>query len=217
MKRDCVFLLADTNMKASFEGFFSRPGFQHSLKCGWIDIDPVQDIKVASGDNDPGLYTRAHELLKPYLKTHRHAVVALDAQWDGSPGAEKIRIHIENMLTINGWEVGRFVVIVIDPELEVWILQRNVHVAKEIGFYGIDDMLSDTDLLRALQEERHKPTSLKETLNAILRKKGLPITSARYKKITAHVSVSDCRDSAFLHLVEKLREWFPPDSVEGNL
>ena len=216
MKRDCVFLLADKDMKASFEGFFSRPGFHHSLKCGWIDVDPTQDMIVASGDKDPGLYTRAHEILRPFLRTHRFAVVVLDAWWTGAPKAAKIRTDMESMLSTNGWDNNRSTVIVIDPELEVWILQQNVHVAREIGFDGIDDMLSDIDLRQAWSEEHYMPMSPKETLMKILRKKNLPITSARYKKITAQVSVSDCCDSAFLQLVEKLREWFPPDSDEVN-
>lgn len=74
MKRDCVFLLADKNMRASFEGFFSRQKFHHSLGCGQIDVDPMQDLIVAAGDNDPGLFTRAHELLRPFLSSYHRAV-----------------------------------------------------------------------------------------------------------------------------------------------
>ena len=148
------------------------------------------------------------------MTTHRNAVVVLDAKWEGSPGAANIRTHIESMLSANGWGVDRFAVIVIDPELENWIWQRSIHVAKEIGFDGIDDMYSDIDLRRAWPDEQYKPTSPKETLEIILRKKRIPRSSAIYKNITAQVSVSDCRDSAFLHLVGKLREWFPPDFGE---
>jgi len=54
MKRDCVFLLADTNMRATFEGFFSRRNFHLSLGCGRINVDPMQDLIVAAGHNDIG-------------------------------------------------------------------------------------------------------------------------------------------------------------------
>ena len=37
---------------------------------------------------DPGTYTTGEELLKPFQKTHRHAVLMLDAEWDGLPGAD---------------------------------------------------------------------------------------------------------------------------------
>jgi hypothetical protein len=214
MKRDCVFLLADKNMRASFEGFFSRQGFHHSLKCGRMDIDPTQDLIVAAGDNDPGLYTRAHEILRSFINTHQHAVVVLDAKWSGSPGAADICAHIGSMLSASGWPADRFTVIVIDPELENWIWQRSIHVAKEIGFESLHDMETDIDLSRAWPDEQYKPTSPKDTLEAILRKKRIPRSSAIYKKITSQVSVSDCRDSAFLLLAGKLREWFPPDSGE---
>lgn len=217
MKRDCVFLLADKNMRASFEGFFSRQGFQQSLGCGWIDIDPMQDLIFAAGDNDPGLYTRAHELLRPFLNTHRHAVVVLDALWDGSPGAINICTHIESLLSANGWETDRCVVIVIDPELENWVWQRSIHVAREIGFDNIDEMNADVDLLNAWPEKQYKPTTPKETLETILRKKRIPRSSAIYRNITAKVSISDCRDEAFIKLIGKLREWFPPDIGEVTL
>jgi len=96
--RDCVFLLADTNMKATFEGFLDRDQFHLSLQCGIFEFNAKQDLVVASGDNDPGLYTRGHELLKPYVTTHNHAVVVLDAQWAGSPGAKVIAEHITTNL-----------------------------------------------------------------------------------------------------------------------
>jgi hypothetical protein len=217
MKRDCVFLLADKNIRASFEGFFSRHGFHNSLGCDQINIDPSQDLIVAAGDNDPGIYTRAHELLRPFLTTHRRAVVVLDAEWEGSPGAVSIRSHIESMLQVNGWEADRCVVIVIDPELENWIWQRSIHVARQIGFDSTDEMYTDTDLRLAWPDEQYKPTNPKEALEAILRKKRIPRSSAIYRNITAQVSVSDCRDNAFIQLIEKLREWFPLDSDEVTL
>jgi len=213
MKRDCVFLLADSTMRACFDGFISRENFHLSLKCGRIDIDPTYDIIVAAGDHDPGLYTRAHETLRPYLNTHHHAVVVLDAEWDGSPGTADIRMHIESMLSANGWKSDHIAVIVIDPELENWIWQRNVHVAKAIGFGSLRDLFTDTDLRNAWPEGQHKPSSPKETLITVLRKNDIPLSASIYKKITKQVSVSDCSDRAFLQLVEKLRNWFPPDSV----
>ena len=68
-------------------------------------------------------YTRAHEFLRPYQKTHRYAVIALDNAWEGSPGVEGIENNISNNMLKTGWEVNNFIVIVIDPELEAWILQ----------------------------------------------------------------------------------------------
>jgi hypothetical protein len=80
--RDCIFLLADKNMEAAFSGFFTRSEFHMSLGIREFEFDPQQDIIVEAG-NDPGVYTRAHQLISPYLKTHRYAVVVLDNAWEG--------------------------------------------------------------------------------------------------------------------------------------
>ena len=207
--RDCVFLLADKNMQATFEGFLTRRGFHQSLGCGFFSFDPLDDIVVASGDNDPGLYTRGHELLRPYQATHRHAVVVLDAEWDGSPGKDEIRARLNCEIERTGWVAERFVVIVIDPELENWIWQQSDHVAKGLGFDSLRDLMSDSDLQVAWPEGQDKPSSPKEILETLLMKKKIPRSSSIYKKITSAVSVRHCRDSAFQQLIEALQRWFP--------
>jgi hypothetical protein len=80
--RDCIFLLADKNMQAAFEGFLMRKAFHLSIGCGIFSFNPSKDIAVAAGDNDPGLYKRGHELLRTYQSTHSHAAVVLDNAWN---------------------------------------------------------------------------------------------------------------------------------------
>lgn len=121
--RDCVFLVADSHMEAAFNGFLTRPQFHRSLGTNTFDFDPKQDIIQATGRNDPGVYSSAHQYLSFYQKSHRYAVIALDNQWDGSPGVEKIEQTIAHNMLCSGWDAERFSVIVIDPELESWILQ----------------------------------------------------------------------------------------------
>jgi len=65
--RDCVFLVADSNMAAAFRGFFTRERFERSLGCGMFGFDPREDLIVDEAGSDPGVYGRAHELLRPYL------------------------------------------------------------------------------------------------------------------------------------------------------
>jgi len=210
--RDCIFLLADTNMRAAFEGYFTRQGFGQSLSCGNFDFDPYLDIVVASGDNDPGLYTRGHEILRSYQATHRHAVVVLDAEWDGSPGKEKIINHLTTQIKATGWEADRFVVIVIDPELENWIWQQSDHVAKGLGFGNRHELMADPGLRAAWPPGQAKPSSPKEIFQSLLQKRRIPRSSAIYKKITSHVSARHCQDSAFQRLADSLRSWFPPEN-----
>ncbi len=119
--KDCVFLLADLEMRAFIEGFFNRPRFHLSLGTAPFSPDVIADTQ----GNDPGIYTRAHELLRPYNNTHGRAAILLDAQWDGSPGPDAIRAHIGSNMRNSGWSEDRFIVTVIDPELETWIWQDN--------------------------------------------------------------------------------------------
>jgi hypothetical protein len=214
--RDCIFLLADKNMQAAFEGFLSRPGFYSSLGCGKFEFDPQLDLRVAAGDNDPGLYTRAHELIRPFLKTYRHAVVVLDAEWEGTPGREVITRHISEQMRTVGWEMGRFRVIVIDPELENWIWQKNDHVAKYLGFSRITEVMADPDIQKAWPAGQPKPAEPKETMEKLLQKRRIPRSSAIYKQITSQVSVQGCQDPAFQLLATTLRQWFPAEETEGN-
>lgn len=200
-------------MEAAFEGFLSRTKFHQSLGCGPFDFDPRLDIKVAAGDNDPGLYVRGHELLRPFQSSHRQAVVVLDAEWDGSPGAELIKQRLTERIRSTGWEDGTFQVIVIDPELENWIWQHNDHVASGLGFDNANALMIDADIQQAWPDDAFKPTQPKETLEAVLEKKRIPRSSAIYKKITSQVSVKRCQDGAFQELVKALRAWFPAEGA----
>lgn len=198
-------------MQAAFEGFLTRPGFCQSIRCGQFNIDPHQDIWVAAGDNDPGLFTRGHELLTPFQSSHHRAIVVLDAAWDGSPGASTIKERLSARIVSTGWQVNAFVVIVIDPELENWIWQRKDHVARQLGYGTIEALLAEDAMQQAWPNDSTKPPHPKEVLETILRKKGIPRSSAIYKKITSQVSVTGCQDGAFQELVSTLQTWFPPE------
>lgn len=211
--RDCLFLVADKNMQAAFEGFLTRPNVHQSLGCGAFEFDPRLDLVVAAGDNDPGLYTRGHELLRPYQGSHRRAIVVLDADWDGSPGAQVIIEHLTGQILSTGWPEESVRVVVIDPELENWIWQRNEHVARGLGFQRLEALMADPDFREAWPEGQTKPASPKESLELLLCKQRIPRSSAIYKRITAQVSIKHCEDAAFHSLIEALRSWFPPDAV----
>ena len=68
-KRPCVILAADSNMAATFRGYFKRERWHLSLGCAPFEIntDVGADLLVDEGGNDPGVYTKGHELLRPYV------------------------------------------------------------------------------------------------------------------------------------------------------
>ncbi|NEQ48438.1 MAG: hypothetical protein F6K00_34875 [Leptolyngbya sp. SIOISBB] len=146
--KDCVFLVADKNMEATFRGFLEREKFHLSLGVGPFDFDVIVD----SGGNDPGVYNYGHELLMPYQKTHRYAVVVLDQAWEGAPASHEIEQDIMANLTASGWTATDCTVIVIVPELEAWIWQDSPHLETAFQFnrakldVGMRDWLKENGL-----------------------------------------------------------------------
>ncbi|HOY68248.1 MAG TPA: hypothetical protein PLP29_15310 [Candidatus Ozemobacteraceae bacterium] len=196
-------------MSEALTGFLGRERFHESLGTAPFRFDPREDLVVASGDNDPGLFVRAHELLLVYQKSHRYAVVVVDAAWEGSPGAAEIRSKMTERLTANGWAADACRVIVIDPELENWIWQKNVHVARALGFETRDEMLDLVAAVSGWPEGQEKPSAPKETLETVLRRRKIPRSASLYRRITSQVSIKGCRDRAFSELLQALHTWFP--------
>jgi hypothetical protein len=194
-------------MEQLLGGFFGRTGFHRTLGCGRFDVDPAQDVIVASR-RDPEVYGLAHELLRPYLSSHARAVVMLDNAWDGSPGADAIRDEVTKRLA-GPW--AEHAVIVIDPELETWIWQDNPHVAAALGcppeFRGL------------LERSGHWPAGLakppdpKAALVHLRDRHRADRSKAVFRRLAAKISVKGCVDPAFLQLRDTLRDWFPEDTL----
>lgn len=211
--RDCVFLVADKNMEATFVGFLTRDRFYESLGIRPFDFDADRDIIVDTGGNDPGIYNRGPELIRPYQQEYHYAVIVLDNDWSGSPGVDAIERHItENMLK-TGWNWENFVVIVIDPELEVWILQDNQNVKDACRFkedISLREWLTSRQLWDANTPKSKDP---KQAIETILKTSKTPRSANIYKQIASKVSVKKCIDPAFQKLCSQLQVWFPPDRV----
>lgn len=209
--RDCVFLLPCKNTEGAFLGLLEREHFHRTLGTGLFQFDAKQDLLVAGGA-DPGVYTYGHEILRGYTQSHAHAVIVLDAEWDGSPGAAKIITDLSARMEGSGWDNGRFCVIVIEPELESWIWQDNPHVEQAFGHER------PPSLRQALIEEDrwpvavNKPPRPKEAAEWVTRRNNVKRSSSIYQQITSQVSVKHCQDPAFCSLVEVLRMWFPPEA-----
>lgn len=211
--RDCFFLVADKNMEGMLKGFFARDAFYKALRCGNFSFDAKQDLLVAHGQNDPGLYTRASEFLQPYASTHRHAVIIMDAEWDGSPGADTISYRLAEHLNTAGWVGAKGCAVVIEPELESWVWQESPHVCSAFGFNGtfsaLRDELVGKDFWRDGDAKPHRP---KEAVEWVLRKAKIGRSSAIYQQLANRVSANRCTDSAFQQMCTAFSEWFPIDT-----
>lgn len=211
-KRPCVILVADNMMVGAIKGFFSNAHWHLKLGCSPFDFDPGVDLICDSLGNDQGVYTRAHQLLRPYIASHNKAIVILDCDWNGEYRKRRadITAHIAGNLEVNGWDKGRNQVIAIDPELENWLWQgNNPNVAHALGYKG------DRPLRELLKNQGFwpdgaaKPTDPKAAAMWLQRQTKKPLSSSVYERLCAKVGLSGCVDPAFLDLRHTLLEWFP--------
>lgn len=212
-KRPCVILVADSNMAATFRGYFKRDGWHLSLGCAQFDIntDVGADLLVDEGGNDPGVYTKGHELLRPYQSSHHRALVVLDCEWDGSPGKAAIVAHITTRLVASGWAENAVKVIAIEPELENWLWQDKPQVADALRYRGgksLRQHLADNGLWPA---DAAKPPRPKEAAEWVLKQTRQPRSSAIYQKLAEHISIKGCTDDAFAQMHASLQAWFPTE------
>jgi hypothetical protein len=210
MMRELVILAADGTMAAVLRAFFERP-FHHALQCAPFDFNPTEEIFNNPLEKDGGVYRRCHEILRPYLNTHRHALVVLDQQFGSELPAEEVRDEIEQRLNANGWK-GRGAVAVIDPELEVLLWQDNHHVERALRHTGpsLREFLARDGRWPAGVA---KPPSPKEVIQALIRTNRAGPPMVVYSQIAGAVSTAGCVDPAFHHVRDLLRKWFPVGAV----
>lgn len=212
-KRPCVILVADSNMAATFRGFFKRNRWHLSLGCAAFDInaDFGADLIVDEGGNDPGVYTKGHELLRPYQRSHHCALVVLDCEWDGSPGKTSIVNDITERLVDSGWPEHAVKVIAIEPELENWLWQDKPQVAEVLRYRNgppLRQYLADHGWWPL---DQLKPPRPKEAAEWVLRQTRQPRSSAIYEQLAEKISVTGCTDQAFAEMHATLQTWFPAE------
>lgn len=217
--RDIVWLIADLECQATLFGFLERPEFHRALNCGKFRFSPREDLLRDAQGKDPGVWKRAHELLRGKHSTHHYAVIILDNAWDGSPGPAQIEADISRNMVSCGWARDRFAVIVIDPELEAWIWQDSPHVEEAFG-HARPPSLRDK-LAAVLHRESGqplwplgaaKPPDPKAAVEAVRSMYRVGPASPVFNEITSTVSVAQCQDPAFQKLRHALQHWFPPEA-----
>ena len=213
IKRPCVILVADSNMAATFRGFFKRDGWHLSLACAAFDIDADVggDLIVDEGGNDPGVYTKGHELLRPFQRSHQRALVVLDCEWEGSRGKAAIVQHITARLVESGWSADAVKVIAIEPELENWLWQDKPLVADVLRYRGVIPLRQYLADHGWWPQGAAKPPRPKEAAEWVLRHTRQPRSSAIYQKLAEHISVRGCTDTSFIEMHTTLRAWFPTE------
>ncbi|WP_438268060.1 methylation-associated defense system protein MAD4 [Kitasatospora purpeofusca] len=198
-----MFLVADGGMKEVLAGYLGRSHAHRGLGCAVFDFDPEQDVTIAPG-RDSDVYRRHSGILTLYQATHRRAVVMVDEQWEGSPGAPAIAEHIERGIAK---EWAEYAVIVLQPELEAWLWQDNPNVAKALR--------CPADFREILAKSKHwpegmtKPADPKGALEHLKRHHRADQSNAAFRRLASAISVKGCIDPAFHTLRKALCTWFP--------
>jgi len=204
--RDLLFYVADGNMREAIRGFMERDALQHRVGCAAIEFDARADIKVAKGQNDPGVFTRGHELLRPFMGEYQHVVVIVDEEWEGSPGADAIRDQLQAHLRATGWE-DTGLALVVRPEADVWLWTDTDHTANALGWANWGRLSAALQEKHWLEADAIKPERPKEAAEWALRKgpETIKRPSALYRKVTSKVSATRGTDDPVETLLETIQ------------
>lgn len=201
--KDLVVLVADKNMEHALKGLLNRP--------------PALGIRSLSFDlfvhprHDPGCLNEAHNFLRSFVQSYNHALVVFDHQGCGQEqiDPEMLSAQVRQRLAGSGWN-ERAEVIVLVPELEVWVWSPSPHVEACLGWSGhhpsLHEWLTETGHRRP---GAPKPDRPKEAMEAALRQVRRPRSSSIYLELAQKVSLSGHSEPAFLRLVGALQRWFP--------
>lgn len=204
---DLVVLVPDRNTEATVRGLLSRPQA--------LGIRPVQYELYVHPERDPGCFHQGHDFLRSMTGRCAYGLLLFDRIGSGreQQTREEIETDVITRLSASGWG-DRAAVIVLDPELEVWVWSDSPEVDRCLGWHG-----QQPDLRTWLRTEgrwlpdQPKPQDPKAATEQALRRASRPRSSALYEQLATSVSLQRCTDAAFFRLRQVLTNWFPPSST----
>ena len=207
-QKDLIILVADKNMEHTLRGLLSRPP---ALRIREITFD-----LYVHPNRDGGCLSQGAEFLRPFVRLYSHALVLFDHEGCGREGDDSSVLErtLETKLSVSGWE-ERANVVIIHPELEVWVWSDSPHVEFVLGWQGRNpDLRTWLRERRCELDENGKPLSPKEAMDDALRVVNKAHSSALFNKLAQTVSFERCTDPAFIRLKNILRSCFPASSAE---
>ncbi len=205
-RRDLVLLVADKSIAQAITGLLQRP---QALGMRRIDCE----IRVHQ-QRDPGCRVDAAAFLRPLASRFDHALVVFDRDGCGSEAPRpEIEEEVESELRRNGWG-SRARVVVIDPELEVWVWTPSRGLANELGwgsrFSALREWLSEKGHWPA---EAAKPPDPKRAMEAAMQARHRPKSASTFRRLAGVLRFQDCTDDAFQKLHAVLVEWFSEEAA----
>jgi hypothetical protein len=198
--KDLFILVADKNAEFALKGGLVR----HEA----LGIRPIQfEIRSHAG-RDGGARTTGPKLLALQRRQFRHGLLLFDFEGCGTDQHNAISVENELDARLRHHWSDAAKAIVIEPELDAWVWGSDNAMGELIGWKTgkrIREWLLDQGF--AL-DANGKPLRPKEAFEAVLRQARQQRSSAIYKEITSRISMSSCKDSAFIRLRIQLQTWF---------
>ena len=200
-KRDLVVLAADRNTEAVVRGVLNRPR-AIGIRSASFDIH-------RHPNKDPGCLLEGIEFLDAFSEMFCHALLIFDLEGCGQKtSALDLEKELENEFIQSPWG-KRAAVIVIEPELDIWVWSDSPHVERILGWTGHSPGLRSWLMKKGhIEEGMAKPLRPKEALEDALRVVHKPRSSSIYADLASRVSLARCTDRAFVKLKITLQKWF---------
>ena len=202
--KDLLVVAADKSMQQTMWGLLSRPEA--------LGIREVEADVLYHPQHDPACALRGVEFMSDFSDQYQCGLLMFDHE--GSGREETCPQELQRSLNgefINSPWGNRAKVIVLSPELEVWVWSDSPHVSRLAGWESGNRPLRRWLIQQEhLQEGEAKPARPKEAFEAALFITGTPRSSSLYFELARTVSLDRCTDTAFLELKRVLQGWFPP-------
>ncbi|MDI7266936.1 MAG: hypothetical protein QME96_02950 [Myxococcota bacterium] len=203
---DLVCLVADKAIEAMLDAVLHR---HESLGVRSFSFD----IFVHPG-RDPGCFRHSPAFLVGRRGAYAHALVVFDRAWEGAPTQDAPALEHDLRHRLAALGEGWADVVVIEPEVDVWIWSRSPNVDAVLGWKhrkpALRSWLESAGLLAA---GAAKPRDPKEAVERALAEVDLRRSSSLYRKVAQQVSLPACDDPSFGRLRSILVGWFPPPAA----
>lgn len=200
MKKDLVVLVADKNMEATVRTLLEK---RHQALC----IRQVQADIFVHPRRDPGVLREADNFLRGFCEKYHYALVMFDYEGCGqeNQSPNQLEADVKKLLENAGW-AGRCEVIVLVPELEIWVWSNSPHLPAVLGLKPKE---MQSILARYSKNSLGKPKRPKEAMEECLRQSKVPRSSSIYAELAEKVSLQHCSEPSFVKFRSVLQKWFP--------
>ena len=202
--KDLSILCADSDMKSVLESLLKRLTERQEIREISYEI-------IRAYGRDPGVYKKAHELVRGKDREYEKCLVIFDYKGSGArkPVADTEDEVKNNIVRNSNYSQDDVEVVVIDPELEIWIWKGWKH------FYKLPVRVESSEVSKWLRkngipEGSYKPRKPKERFEKFREHFRVQKSPANYKKISEKTSLRGCTDRAFNKFMNALTRWFRP-------